>query len=74
MRNRAAFIPFSTGPYSCAGKALAMMELRSVVGRVIAEFDVRLDEGVDVNAYWEGIKDHFTAGAPKVMVRFVRAA
>ena len=49
-----------------------MMELRSVVGRVIAEFDVRLDKGVDVNAYWEGIKDHFTAGAPKVMVRFVR--
>ncbi|EUC47469.1 hypothetical protein COCMIDRAFT_24632 [Bipolaris oryzae ATCC 44560] len=74
VRNRAAFIPFSTGPYSCAGKALAMMELRSMVGRVIAEFDVRLDEGVDVNAYWEGIKDHFTAGAPKVMVRFVRPA
>jgi len=72
VRNRAAFIPFSTGPYSCAGKALAMMELRSVVGRVIAEFDVRLDEGVDVSAYWEGIKDHFTAGAPKVMVRFVK--
>jgi cytochrome P450 len=74
VRNRQAFIPFSTGSHSCAGKALAMMELRSVVGRVVAEFDVRLDEGTDVDAYFEGIKDHFTAGAPRIMVRFVKAA
>lgn len=73
VRNRHAFIPFSTGPYNCAGKALAMMELRSVVGRVVAEFDVVLDEGTDVTAYWEGIKDHFTAGPPKMMARFVKA-
>jgi hypothetical protein len=40
---------------------------------VIAEFDVMLDEGTDVHAYWEDILDHFTAGAPPIMVRFVRA-
>jgi cytochrome P450 len=28
-----AFIPFTTGPYNCAGKELAKMELRSVVGK-----------------------------------------
>lgn len=50
-----------------------MMELRSVVGRVVSEFDVLLEEGTDVKAYWEGVKDHFTAGPPKMMVRFVRA-
>jgi cytochrome P450 len=71
--NRQAFIPFSTGSHSCAGKALSLMELRSVIGRVIAEFDVMLDEETDVHAYWEGILDHFTAGAPPIMVRFVRA-
>ena len=71
--NRQAFIPFSTGSHSCAGKALSLMELRSVIGRVVAEFDVVLDEGTDVNAYWEGILDHFTAGAPPMMVRFVKA-
>jgi cytochrome P450 len=70
--NRNVFIPFSTGPYNCAGKALAMMELRSVVARVVNEFDVVLDEGFDVEAYWEGIMDHFTAGPPAQMVRFVR--
>jgi cytochrome P450 len=67
-----AFIPFMTGPYSCAGKGLAMMELRSVVGRVVNEFDVKVPEAFDEGKYWEGIKDHFTAGAPKQDVRFVR--
>ena len=73
MRNKHAFIPFSTGAYSCAGKALALMEIRSVVARVVAEFDVVLDEGADVKAYWEGVMDHFTAGPPRMMVKFVRA-
>ncbi|KAF2034994.1 cytochrome P450 [Setomelanomma holmii] len=67
-----AFIPFSTGPYSCAGKGLAMMELRSVVGRVVSEFDVVLPVGFEPEAFWEGIRDHFTAGAPRVDVRFVK--
>jgi hypothetical protein len=48
-----------------------MMELRSVVGRVVSEFDVVLMDGFDEGVFWEGIKDHFTAGAPKVEVRFV---
>lgn len=73
VRNKSVFIPFSTGPYSCAGKALALMELRSLVGRVVAEFDVFVQEGTDVRAYWEAIRDNFTAGAPGVRVRFVRA-
>jgi cytochrome P450 len=67
-----AFFPFMVGPYSCAGKGLAMMELRSVVGRVIREFDIKVPEGLDAEGYFDGIKDHFTAGAPKVDVRFVR--
>jgi cytochrome P450 len=66
-----AFLPFMTGPYSCAGKALAMMEMRSVIGRVISEFDVRLPEDFVAERYWEGIKDHVTAGPPKQFVRFV---
>jgi cytochrome P450 len=66
-----AFMPFMTGPYNCAGKSLAYMELRSVVGRVISEFDVKLPEGFEAHKYWEGIRDHFTAGPPKQLVRFV---
>jgi cytochrome P450 len=69
-----AFNPFMMGPYSCAGKSMAMMELRSVVGRVINEFDVVVPEGFDGDKYWSAIKDHGTAGAPRQDVRFVRVA
>ncbi|KAI8941322.1 hypothetical protein NX059_002549 [Plenodomus lindquistii] len=67
------FMPFLTGPYSCAGRALAMMELRSVTGRVVSEFDVVLPEDFVASEYWDGVLDHFTAGPPKQEVRFVRA-
>ena len=71
--NKSAFYPFSTGPYNCVGKGLAMMELRSVIGRVVNEFDIQLPNGFKEEEYWGGIKDHFTAGPPKQEVRFVKA-
>ncbi|KAF2632017.1 cytochrome P450, partial [Macroventuria anomochaeta] len=69
--NRTAFFPFSTGPYSCVGKTLAYMELRSVVGRVLNEFDVVLPDDFGAE-YWNGVRDHFTAGPPRQEVRFVK--
>jgi hypothetical protein len=51
-----------------------MMELRSVISRVVNEFDVVLPEGFETHVYFGGIKDHFTAGPPEQMVRFVKAA
>jgi cytochrome P450 len=72
--NKSAFNPFSTGPYNCVGKGLAMMELRSVISRVVNEFDVVLPEGFEKQVYFGGIKDHFTAGPPGQMVRFVKTA
>ncbi|KAJ4407521.1 hypothetical protein N0V91_003789 [Didymella pomorum] len=71
--NRSAFFPFLIGPYSCVGKTLAYMELRSVIRRVINEFDVILPEGFVAEEYWDGVKDHFTAGPPKQEVSFVPA-
>lgn len=70
--NKNAFYPFSTGPYNCVGKGLAMMELRSVIGRLVNEFDIVLPDGTVREKYWEGVKDHFTAGPPKQEVKFVR--
>ncbi|PSN69408.1 cytochrome P450 [Corynespora cassiicola Philippines] len=70
--NKSAFNPFSTGPYNCVGKGLANMELRSVVGRVINEFDIVLPEGFVADDYFKAIKEHFTAGPPKQAVKFVK--
>jgi cytochrome P450 len=69
--DRNAFFPFMTGPNNCAGKALAQMEMRSVIGRVVNEYDVRLPEKFDVEEYWERIEDHFTAAAPGQEIEFV---
>lgn len=70
--NRAAFLPFSTGPYSCVGKALAYMELRSVVRRIVNEFDILLPDDFMAEEYWKGVKDHFSAGSPRQEVMFVK--
>jgi cytochrome P450 len=67
-----AFNPFLTGPYSCAGKSLAMMELRSVVGRVINEFDVKMPRDFIAEKYWDGIKNHGMACPPPQDVIFAR--
>jgi cytochrome P450 len=67
-----AFNPFMMGPYNCAGKSMAMMELRSVVSGVIREFDVLMPEGFDEEKYWNGVKDVATAGAPRQDVMFAR--
>lgn len=71
--NRQAFMPFLMGPYSCVGKGLAMMELRSVTGRVANEFDIVLPNDFVAETYWDGILDHFTAGPPSQKVIFMRA-
>ena len=56
------------------GKSLAMMELRSVVQRVIEGFEVMIadDDEWDAEKWFDAIKDHFTAGCPEVKVRFAR--
>ncbi|KAL3465446.1 cytochrome P450 [Aspergillus heterothallicus] len=63
--NRNAHMPFLTGPGNCAGRNLAMMELRSVIARVAHEFDVSFPAGSDFDAqdYFSRTKDHFVSGA-----------
>ncbi|KAL2850217.1 cytochrome P450 [Aspergillus pseudoustus] len=44
-RARAAFTPFSVGPRSCIGKALATAEIMYIMARVLSEFDFRKAKG-----------------------------
>ncbi|PIL22998.1 cytochrome P450 [Ganoderma sinense ZZ0214-1] len=43
VHNGAAFIPFSHGPMGCAGKGLAMLEMRTVVCALVQRFKIRLE-------------------------------
>lgn len=48
------------GPYSCVGKQLALMELRSVIALVVSQFDVRFADGEDGHRLLHESKDYFT--------------
>ncbi|KAI0265061.1 cytochrome P450 [Gloeopeniophorella convolvens] len=52
MHNLAAFIPFSHGPMICAGKPLALLELRIVGCWVVQRFDFKSPAG-SVPEEWE---------------------
>lgn len=61
-----------TGRYSCAGKQLGLMELRSVTSQVIREYDVRMAAGQTSDGFLNGCKDGFTLSTGKLELVFER--
>ncbi|KII88386.1 hypothetical protein PLICRDRAFT_54225 [Plicaturopsis crispa FD-325 SS-3] len=58
--NTAAFVPFSVGPAGCAGKNLALMEVRAVVCFLLNKFDMSIAD-IDAFKVWEDeMEDYFT--------------
>ena len=60
VKHKDAFAPFSVGPFGCIGKNLALMELRTLVTRLIKSFDVEFAPGEDGSKVLTKTKDHFT--------------
>lgn len=60
IKNKDAFIPFSTGPFNCIGKNLALMEMRLLTARLITKFDVAFAPGEDGSDLLQS-RDYFTA-------------
>nr|BAL05112.1 cytochrome P450 [Phanerodontia chrysosporium] len=58
--NRGAFMPFSVGPQQCAGKNLAMVELRAVACGLFRRFDLSLSERMNICDYEKGLRDAYT--------------
>ncbi len=52
LTNPDAFIPFSFGPANCAGKNLALIEMRMVIALLMQRYDMRFAEGFDPQT-WE---------------------
>ncbi|KAJ7510455.1 cytochrome P450 [Mycena galericulata] len=59
IHNTAAFIPFSVGPSNCVGRNLAYQEMRMVICTLINKFEMRFEEGFDVNSWEEDMLDYF---------------
>ncbi|OAP62019.1 hypothetical protein AYL99_04222 [Fonsecaea erecta] len=54
--NPQAWIPFQTGAYACAGKQLALGELRLLVAALVHNFDIIMPDDFDVEAFDSSIK------------------
>ncbi|RVX71025.1 hypothetical protein B0A52_03390 [Exophiala mesophila] len=51
-----AWIPFQTGAYACAGKQLALNELRLLLAGIVRKFDIIMPDDFDHTAFETSIK------------------
>lgn len=71
-----AFIPFSAGPYSCAGKSFAMMEMRLVIATIVRNFEFRFPPELEKESLdtldGTGVQDCFTMVVPSYDLIFTK--
>lgn len=67
---KAPWIPFTRGSFSCPGKNLAFMELRIVLSRIALMFDITFAPGVEVDRFDKEAKDTFTLTVPTLYLVF----
>ncbi|KII88389.1 hypothetical protein PLICRDRAFT_54227 [Plicaturopsis crispa FD-325 SS-3] len=60
IHNAAAFVPFSAGPAGCAGKNLALMEIRSIVCFIMQKFDITIADADAFRVWEDNLEDWFT--------------
>lgn len=68
ITTREVFMPFSLGPYICAGKPLAIIELRAVVCGIVQQCDVRVADGFDLESWNENLREVFVTMRGKLEV------
>ena len=66
----AAFFPFSLGPMNCAGKNLALLQMRVVVCTLVRRFDMQLSPGYEPWRWEDELHDWlvFTKGQLPVVL------
>lgn len=57
---RDAYIPFSMGPANCAGRSLALMEMRYTLAFLIRNFTMEFTPNYNPAHWLEGLRDQYT--------------
>ncbi|KAL2820248.1 cytochrome P450 [Aspergillus cavernicola] len=71
IKHKDAFVPFSTGPFNCVGKNLALMEIRLLTAHLVTKFDVAFAPGED-GAELLSSHDYFTIALKPLHLLFKR--
>ncbi|KAK7966264.1 uncharacterized protein PG986_000541 [Apiospora aurea] len=66
----AAYLPFQRGPFQCSGKAVAMMQMRMLIGCIALRYNLAFASGEDGEAFWEGAKETMTLWLPPLRMVF----
>ena len=70
IHHKGGFFPFLLGAYSCIGKQLALMELRTLLAKMVLEFDINFAPGENGQALVEEMKDVFTCALEPINMCF----
>lgn len=60
VTDREMFMPFSQGPMVCAGKNVALTEMRAVVCALVQEFDFKVVDQKSLDTWEDEIFEMFT--------------
>ncbi|MCJ1353705.1 MAG: hypothetical protein MMC33_003692 [Icmadophila ericetorum] len=65
VKDKLGYVPFSIGQYSCVGKNLALMEMRSVTALLVAKYEISFapTQLAKQQSFELGLHDHFTSTA-----------
>ena len=61
-------MPFSVGPFNCAGRLLALLELRVFTTMFVLNFTGRITPDFDMQKFEDSIVDRFTVQKGALMV------
>lgn len=68
IHNTLAFIPFSAGNANCAGKNLALAEMRMVLALLMQRFEIRFAQGYDPTRWEREMVDLFVMKPTELLV------
>ncbi|KKK24515.1 hypothetical protein ARAM_002351 [Aspergillus rambellii] len=70
VKYKNAFAPFAIGPYSCIGKPLALMNIRTTLARMIYEFDFGFAPSEDGTQFEKNAVEHVTFSMGELKLGF----
>jgi tryprostatin B 6-hydroxylase len=74
VKEKSSWAPFSTGPYGCIGRPLALLNLRTTLARLVMYFDIEFPEGSLNNSgsFETNSKERFTLAPAELNICFKR--